>query len=71
MELINRQNNNYYWGYAPLPLNSELIGTIRNDIGRLGVLIKLESGNYVIGNAGLIGNLNQDRVKEMLKNSKI
>jgi hypothetical protein len=70
MELINRQNDRY-WGHDPLPLNSELIGSIRNDNGRIGSLIKLEGGKYVIGNGGLMTNLNQDRVKELLKNSKI
>jgi len=70
MELINRQNDKY-WGLDPLPLNSELIGSIRNDTGRIGTLIKLENGKYVIGNGGLMSNLDQDRVKEMLKISKI
>jgi len=72
MELLNRKNDNCcYWGLDPLPPNSELIGSIRNDTGRIGALIKLGSGKYVIGNGGLMSNLNQDRVKEMLKNSKI
>jgi hypothetical protein len=56
-----------FWGDRPLPENSELKGVIETDNGRTGILLRLKDGMYVVGTAGTILTLNQDKIRRKLK----
>ncbi|WP_177220802.1 hypothetical protein [Selenomonas sp. GACV-9] len=42
-------------------------GVIETDNGRTGILLRLKDGLYVLGMAGSISKLNQDKVRRKLK----
>ena len=50
-----------WWGNMPLPKGAEAVGTVQTENGQ-GALIRLESGQYVQGNAGAISNLPQNEI---------
>lgn len=49
-----------YWGCGPMPKGSKLCGGY-TDQYRKGALIRLASGRYVCGNAGIISNIKQPK----------
>lgn len=55
-----------YWDNMPLPQGAEVIGTVSLMDGNNGVLLYLQSGIYVQGNAGSISSLEQIEVKKEL-----
>lgn len=58
-----------YWGYTPLPTGAEALGTVTRSTGETGALLRLNSGQYVQGNAGAIRTLPQREVTEALERS--
>jgi hypothetical protein len=58
-----------YWGYTPLPTGAEALGIVQRETHETGALIRLNSGQYVQGNAGAIRTLPQREVIEALERS--
>ena len=42
-------------------------GVIETDNGRTGILLKLKNGMYVLGTAGTLTKLNQEKIRHKLK----
>lgn len=58
---VNRDGDwKAYWGTMPLPKGAQALGTVEHR--GTGALIRLESGQYVKGNAGGIKSLPQNQV---------
>lgn len=55
-----------FWGVGPLSIGAEAVGTISTRPGQMGALIRLKSGTYVQGNAGVIKMVDQREVKKLL-----
>lgn len=55
-----------YWDNVPLPHGAEVIGSISLNDGNNGVLLLLQSGIYVQGNAGSVSSIEQIEVKKQL-----
>ncbi|MBP8598274.1 MAG: hypothetical protein KBI24_03395 [Selenomonas sp.] len=64
---LRNMSKSLFWGDRPLPEDSELKGVIESDNGRTGVLLKLKDGMYVLGTAGTLLQLNQDKIRRKLK----
>lgn len=52
-----------YWGAMPLPPGAEALGTVTRNETDVGALIRMATGIYVQGNAGMIRSLPQRDVK--------
>lgn len=68
---LRNMSKSLFWGDRPLPEDSELKGVIESDNGRTGVLLKLKDGMYVLGTAGTLLQLNQDKIRRQTKRSLI
>ena len=64
---LRTMSKSLFWGDRPLPEDSEMKGVIESDNGRTGVLLKLKNGMYVLGSAGTLLKLNQDKIRRKLK----
>ena len=64
---LRNMSKSLFWGDRPLHEDSELKGVIESDNGRTGVLLKLKDGMYVLGTAGTLLQLNQDKIRRKLK----
>lgn len=56
-----------YWGASPYPAGSECLGVIYRTDTDMGALILMSTGLYVQGNAGSIKTLDQQQVRELLR----
>lgn len=70
MKFSKNGNWKIYWGEMPLPKGAEALGTIKRD-GELtaGVLIRLATGVYVQGNAGVVRSLPQGEMDTLITRS--
>ena len=57
-----------FWGASPLPAGAEPWGTVTRDMGDTGALLRLPSGAWVQGNAGVVRSLPPDIVAEAQEN---
>lgn len=64
---LRNMSKSLFWGDRPLPEDSEMKGVIETDNGRTGILLQLKDGLYVLGTAGSITNLNQEKIRRKLK----
>lgn len=58
-----------WWGIAPLPAGAQAIGTITRNVGDTGALLRLPSGIYSQGNAGVLRTLDQRKVAAAIEQS--
>ncbi|MDY4696560.1 hypothetical protein ACTQV0_09730 [Selenomonas montiformis] len=56
-----------FWGDRPLPEHAEMKGVLETDNGKTGILLKLKDGMYVLGMAGNILQLNQEKIRRKLR----
>lgn len=56
-----------FWGDRPLPEHAEMKGVLETDNGKTGILLKLKDGMYVLGMAGSILQLNQEKIRRKLR----
>ncbi|MGV1048215.1 MAG: hypothetical protein ACOYD4_06800 [Solirubrobacterales bacterium] len=66
LKIATDANGYFYWGGAPLPAGSEMLGVVTRGEFDHGALIKLTSGIYVQGNASVTRSLSQDEVATAL-----
>ncbi len=66
---MKKPNWQYYWGSMPLPDGAEALGIVTRD-DQTGALLRLKTGIYVQGNAGVIRTLPQTEVEEALRRSE-
>jgi hypothetical protein len=52
-----------YWGPAPLPVGAEALGTVTRGNGEDGALLRLPTGAYAQGNAGVLCALDKRKVQ--------
>ena len=64
---LRNMSKSLFWGDRPLPENSEMKGVIETDNGHTGILLKLKNGLYVLGKAGTLCKLNQEKIRHKLK----
>ena len=64
---LRNMSKSLFWGDRPLPQDSEMKGVIETDTGRTGILLKLKNGMYVLGTAGTLTKLNQEKIRHKLK----
>ena len=64
---LRNMSKSLFWGDRSLPEDSEMKGVIETDNGRTGILLKLKNGMYVLGTAGTLSKLNQEKIRHKLK----
>jgi hypothetical protein len=71
MKLTVDTNGNWklYWGIMPLPAGAKALGVVTRKTGT-GALLRLASGIYAQGNAGMIRTLPQRKVEEALSTTE-
>lgn len=68
---IDRQGGwQFYWGPGRLPAGATALGTVTGGDFDHGALLRLASGVYVQGNAGVLRSLPQDQVQRRLANAQ-